>query len=144
MPKEPPPITFGHDPGVIWLFGIVAMRRSFLHWPSVQSNRMKARMKRSVLMASMAAAVLFSATGAQATHTLANTPPTPKNTAPPPRAGGALRLPGRRKQADRVLGGTLQRRGRSGEEEVEQTQPAGRADARHFAEPHSAAHQRHR
>src|SRR6218665_2043493 len=71
MPKEPPPITFGHDPGVIWLFGIVAMRRSFLHWPSVQSNRMKARMKRSVLMASMAAAVLFSATGAQAADTLA-------------------------------------------------------------------------
>src|SRR6218665_1455615 len=71
MPKEPPPITFGHDPGVIWLFGIVPIRRSFLHWPSVQSNRMKARVKLSVLMASMAAAVLFSATGAQAADTLA-------------------------------------------------------------------------
>src|SRR6218665_2529630 len=47
------------------------MRRSFLHWPAVQSNRMKARMKRSVLMASMAAAVLFRATGAQAADTLA-------------------------------------------------------------------------
>src|SRR6218665_3865057 len=77
MPKEPPPITFGHDPGVIWLFGIVAMRRSFLHWPSVQSNRMKARMKRSVLMASMAAAVLFSATGAPAA------PPGPQPADPP-------------------------------------------------------------
>src|SRR4051794_19973279 len=53
------------------LIGIVPMCHSFLHWLSVQSHRMKARMKLSVLMASLAAAVLFTAPAAQAADTLA-------------------------------------------------------------------------